>query len=83
MKDRGLEPGDAEMIAAFLDRRLSDRERRDFMERLDRDEALYELFVETVRHREGSAGARVLEHPAAGDRGGACPRPPGTRHRLD
>lgn len=68
MTDKGLEPADVEMIAAFLDRRLSERERLEFMERLDRDPALYEVFVETVRYRESGAGggARVIEHPAAG-----------------
>lgn len=67
MIDRGLNPGDSEMIATFLDGRLSESERREFMERLDRDEALYEVFVESVRYREarGGEGARVVEHPAA------------------
>ncbi len=70
MSDRELEPGDSEMIAALLDRQLSDPQRRDLLERLDRDEALYEVFVETVRYRESGAGegARVIEHPAAAGR---------------
>lgn len=68
----GLSPADVELIAAFIDRRLLGEERRAFLERLDRDEALYEVFVETVRYRDQAAGApaEVVEHPASGRRWG-------------
>ena len=61
----GLQPEDQELIAAFIDQRLSAEERRACMERLDRDEALYEVFVETVRFHDQQAGrpATVIAHP--------------------
>ena len=67
MTDSGLKPRDLEMIAAFVDRRLSEEERRAFQERLDKEEALYEVFAETVRYRDQqtSAPAVVIEHPAS------------------
>ena len=71
MTTNGLTPGDAELIAAFLDKRLSETERQSFLERLDNEEALYEVFVETVRYREEearSSTATVVEHPAARER---------------
>lgn len=66
MTDTGLSPHDQEMIAAFIDRRLSPEERQGFMERLDSEEELYEVFVETVRYRDRRTGrpATVIEHPA-------------------
>ncbi len=85
MRDPEQEPGlasdargggpsldDAELIAAFIDRQLSPEERRRFLERLDREEALYEVFVETVRYcEEGTGeGAEVVEHPAGRRRWG-------------
>lgn len=72
MSDTSLSPSDSETIAAFLDQRLSEEERRAFIERLDREPALYEVFVETVRYRESQeagAGAEVVEHPSR--RGGS------------
>ena len=67
MTDSGLEPRDLELIAAFIDRRLSEEERRAFQERLDNEEALYEVFTETVRYRDQRAAgpAVVVEHPAS------------------
>ncbi len=67
MTDTGLTAGDAEMIAAFLDRQLSEAERVEFMERLDREPVLYEVFVETVRYRETQTvePAPVVKHPSS------------------
>lgn len=67
MTSNGLARDDVETIAAFLDRRLSEVERQAFLERLDRDQALYEVFVETVRYREQEEAtiAPVVEHPSA------------------
>ena len=72
MTDSGLEPRDLELIAAFIDRRLSEEERRTFQERLDSEEALYEVFTETVRYRDQRAAgpAVVIEHPARRSRWG-------------
>ncbi|MFQ5349452.1 MAG: hypothetical protein ACE5EG_03295 [Thermoanaerobaculia bacterium] len=72
MTSSGLDPHDQEMIAAFIERRLSEEERRAFMKRLDDEEALYEVFVETVRYRDQEAGgpATVIEHPASRRRWG-------------
>jgi hypothetical protein len=73
MTQIGLPPGDIEKIAAFLDHRLPEEERREFLDRLDSDEALYEVFVETVRYREESAAhsadasSNVVEHPSSKD----------------
>ncbi len=66
MTNGGLEPRDQELIAAFIDRRLSAEDRRAFMKRLDEEEALYEVFVETVRFRDQEVGrpATVIAHPA-------------------
>lgn len=66
MTKRNLAPSDAELIAAFIDKKLSGEERQAFMERLDKEEALYEVFVETVRFRdqESGRGAEVVEHLA-------------------
>lgn len=60
-----LEPRDQELIAAFIDQRLSPEDRTAFMRRLDENEALYEVFAETVRFRDQQAGrpAKVLRHP--------------------
>ncbi len=69
MIDRGIEPGDSELIAAFLDGRLSNSERREFLERLDRDEALYEVFAETVRYRQNHGGRRSGRASGIGRRG--------------
>lgn len=68
----GLDARDQEMIAAFIDRRLSAEDRRAFMARIAEDEALYEVFVETVRFRDQQAGgpATVVEHPASRRRWG-------------
>lgn len=65
--ENSLEPRDLEAIAAFLDGRLSGSDRERFLERLDREAALYEIFVEAVRHRDESAAkkAEVVRHPAA------------------
>ncbi len=62
----GLSSQDLERIAAFIDRRLSPEERREFMARLDAEEQLYEVFVETVRYRDQRTGrpAEVIDHPA-------------------
>lgn len=65
-----LAPEDLKLIAAFIDRRLSEEERKTFLERVDADEALYEVFVETVRSREEMAqetaeGGEVVEHRTA------------------
>jgi hypothetical protein len=67
MTDTGLTAGDAETIAALLDRRLSRSERRQLMERLDREPALYEVFVETVRYRQSKADGRayVASYPSS------------------
>lgn len=67
MTTRDLAPEDAELIAAFIDRRLSEKERRAFMGRLDTEEALYEVFVETVRYRDQGSDepGEVVEHPSA------------------
>lgn len=67
MTPRDLQPQDAELIAAFIDRRLPEKERQAFMERLDSDEALYEVFVETVRCRDELAGkpAEIIGHPSS------------------
>jgi hypothetical protein len=73
MTQTGLPPGDLEKIAAFLDHRLPEEERREFLDRLDSDEALYEVFVETVRYREeasrasSNAPTNVVEHPSSKD----------------
>ena len=56
MTTSNLAPKDAELIAAFVDRRLPKEERQAFMERLDSDEALYEVFVETVRYCDEATG---------------------------
>ena len=69
MTDTGLTPGDSELIAAFLDRQLTSDERRDFLERLDREPALYDVFVETVRYRDSlvaEVAAPVARHPSSG-----------------
>lgn len=60
-----LDPRDQELIAAFIDKRLSAEERTVFMRRLDEDEALYEVFSETVRFQDQQTGrpATVLGHP--------------------
>ena len=55
MTPSGPTPKDLETIAAFIDQRLSPEEREEFMRRLDAEEALYEVFVETVRYREEAA----------------------------
>ncbi len=47
-----LSTKDLELIAAFIDRRLSTGERAAFLERLDAEPALYEVFVDTVRSQE-------------------------------
>ena len=67
MTDSGPDPRDQELIAAFIDRRMSPEDRQAFMRRLDEEEALYEVFVETVRYRDQESGrpATVVEHPAA------------------
>ena len=67
MTDSGPDPRDQELIAAFIDRRMSLEERQAFMRRLDDEEALYEVFVETVRFRdqESARSAAVVVHPAA------------------
>lgn len=64
--ENSLEPRDLEAIAALLDGRLSGSERERFLERLDQEAALYEVFVEAVRHREESTAkkAAVVRHPA-------------------
>ena len=74
MTSNGPPPKDLETIAAFIDRRLPPEERAEFLERLDREEALYEVFVETVRFRdeevaddagdnfEDGDGAEVIAH---------------------
>ena len=66
----GVSGRDLETIAAFIDRRLSAEERRAFMRRLDTEEELYEVFVETVRYRDQSAAgqAEVAEHPSSSRR---------------
>jgi hypothetical protein len=63
MPNSGLEPRDQELIAAFIDRRMPAEERRAFIERLDREEALYEVFVETVRSREQRTGGNESGFP--------------------
>lgn len=67
MTNSDLDPQDQEMIAAFIDRRMSAEDRQAFMKRLDEEEALYEVFVETVRFRDQEAGrpATVIAHPAS------------------
>ena len=67
MTNGGLEPRDQELIAAFIDGRMEEEERRAFMKRLDEEEALYEVFVESVRYRDQQAGgaATVIEHPSS------------------
>ena len=72
MTETGLSPRDQELIAAFIDRRLSAEDRRAFMQRLDAEEDLYEVFVETVRYRDRQSGrpAQVIDHPAGGRRWG-------------
>ncbi len=61
----GLDLRDQELIAAFIDQRLSPEERAAFMRRLDEDEALYEVFAETVRFHDQEAGrpATVIAYP--------------------
>lgn len=63
----GLDLQDQELIAAFIDQRLSAEERAAFIRRLDEDEALYEVFAETVRFHDQQAGrpAKVIAHPSA------------------
>lgn len=67
MTDPKLAPSDLELLAAFIDQRLSGAERRAFLERLEVDERLYEVFVETVRTRDeehrASLDSRRLEPP--------------------
>ena len=65
MTDSGLRPVDAEQIAAFVDRRLPEEERQAFLERLDQDEAFYQVFVDTVRFREQAEEktGTVIDHP--------------------
>ena len=72
MTSTDVSPRDQELIAAFIDRRLSAEERQAFMRRLDAEEALYEVFVETVRYRDQESGrpAEVVDHPAARRRWG-------------
>lgn len=55
---------ETEIIAAYLDRRLSAEEGRILLECLEGDQALYEVFVETLRSRERQMriAARVIEH---------------------
>lgn len=55
MTPTGPLPEDLETIAAFIDHRLAPAERRAFLERLDREVELYEVFVETVRCRDEDA----------------------------
>ena len=66
MTHSGLDPRDQELIAAFIDQRMSPVDRQAFMQRLDEEGDLYEVFVETVRFRDQEAGrpATVVEHPA-------------------
>ena len=61
----GLDLRDQELIAAFIDQRLSEEEREAFMQRLDEDEELYEVFAETVRlhDQEADRPATVIAHP--------------------
>ncbi|MFQ5525917.1 MAG: hypothetical protein ACE5GX_06600 [Thermoanaerobaculia bacterium] len=56
---------DAELIAAFIDGRLPEDEREAFLQRLDEEPALYEVFAETVRCRDelAASSAEVVEHP--------------------
>ena len=67
MTNSGLDPQDQELIAAFIDRRMLAEDRQAFMRRLNEEEALYEVFVETVRFRDQEVGrpATVIEHPAS------------------
>ena len=67
MTNGGLDTRDQELIAAFIDGRMPEEERRAFMRRLDEEEGLYEVFVETVRFRDRQSGrpATVVEHPAS------------------
>ena len=75
MRKRRPVTHDTEAIAALIDRRLSAAERRDLLERLDRDPELYEVFVETVR-------SRGLEPEVLGRSVGLGPRRGGSLHRL-
>ena len=65
MTDNGPRPVDAELIAAFVDRRLPEEERQALLERLDQDEAFYQVFVDTVRFREQAEDktGTVIDHP--------------------
>ena len=72
MTNSGLDSRDQQLIAAFIDRRMSAEERQVFMKRLDEEDDLYEVFTETVRCRDQQSGrpAEVVEHPAARRRWG-------------
>ena len=49
MSERKPSTEDLETLAAFLDQRLPPEERQAFLLRLDSEEALYEVFVESAR----------------------------------
>lgn len=66
MTARDLTSEDTEQIAAYLDQTMSQSEREAFARRLDVEEALYEVFVDTVRFREqASLSTKVVKHPRA------------------
>ena len=67
MTSNGPPLKDLETIAAFIDRRLPPEERAEFLERLDREEALYEVFVETVRFRDEEVAEDVEGNLEDGD----------------
>lgn len=60
MPNSVVDPLDQELLAAFIDRRMSEVDRRAFMKRLDQEEALYEVFTETVRYRDQEPDRRAL-----------------------
>ena len=68
----GVDPRDQERIAAFIDQRLSAEDRQEFLKRLDEEQELYEVFVETVRYRDQKTGrpAEVVEYPTGRRRWG-------------
>ena len=67
MTPSGLPPKDLETIAAFIDQRLPPEERAEFLERLDREEDLYEVFVEIVRFRDEEMAEGIEGNPEDGD----------------